>query len=956
MRFINILSLLFCVFFQNNAFAEVVFNSESAASFYNEGAEYNNEGDYKKALISFKKAFNILSQEFPNSDAFLLTTKQLANAYSLTGDYENARKHFEELVMLRKKSNGISSPQYAVAFVDLGNLLAITGDYFNAIEKYKIAIKILESESCMKLRALPMTYDFLGGAYYAMGDSGKALFYTEKALKLCLQYNHKEELPVLYESISMIESYLGNYKNALNYLQKALPLYIQKYGSETHPEVALVRLKIGSILVEEKRLDEATHIMQDTFDVISNYKNGPQFDQAIACMIKLYKAKKDPDACLKYTEKLLSRMQTANGPESKFLVGCLLEISNIYLYKNDSKNALIYANKALKCSNKSNNIINLTDYLLSLAEVFYVLNENDKARECAMKYINSINEDIDKISLMDDQSRILWAASHKKMSCLPLIIDPELLAKFIINFKGAILDSIIKDQSNFNAISKNEKLSQKYFKLLFLKKNLSKCYLSNDSTEDRTKLTNEIAALQRELLSNVNVEIIKPDNIQNDITCISEILTDRSVFIDIFEFEDPKLSEKNRSQYGVIIIAKNRSPIFISIAERSSIDVLIDSLLYNIGDGNQTALQENIANLSAKLWAPISDKISSSINQIIISPDGKLNFLSFAALLDGNGRFVAEKYQLSYVGSARDLVRTTSARQDKTLALFANPLFDASQPAANTKDMLAMRSIEADVYGMVSLPALPATEKEAGMLGGLASDSGWNAKISLGSRATEQAVRGVKRPGILHLATHGFYLASYSPPGPNDSRGMSIVGIQETAEEKNKKGVDPMRASGVALTGAQQTLKSWSQMKAPDPENDGILTAEEVGALDLTGTWLVTLSACETGVGEARSGEGVFGLRRAFMIAGAENLLMTLWPVNDASTADFMADFYREALASGDAPGALAEVQREWLVRLRNQKGLLAAVRDAGPFVMATTGRPNRFNQFSKKPDFGFIK
>ena len=165
-----------------------------------------------------------------------------------------------------------------------------------------------------------------------------------------------------------------------------------------------------------------------------------------------------------------------------------------------------------------------------------------------------------------------------------------------------------------------------------------------------------------------------------------------------------------------------------------------------------------------------------------------------------------------------------------------------------------------------------------------------------------------------------------------------------------------MRASGVALTGAQQTLKSWSQMKAPDPENDGILTAEEVGALDLTGTWLVTLSACETGVGEARSGEGVFGLRRAFMIAGAENLLMTLWPVNDDSTADFMADFYREALASGDAPGALAEVQREWLVRLRNQKGLLAAVRDAGSFVMATTGRPNRFTQFSKKPDFGFIK
>ena len=149
-----------------------------------------------------------------------------------------------------------------------------------------------------------------------------------------------------------------------------------------------------------------------------------------------------------------------------------------------------------------------------------------------------------------------------------------------------------------------------------------------------------------------------------------------------------------------------------------------------------------------------------------------------------------------------------------------------------------------------------------------------------------------------------------------------------------------MRASGIALTGAQSTLRSWAERKAPDPENDGILTAEEVAALDLQGTWLVSLSACETGVGEARSGEGVLGLRRSFMMAGAENLLMTLWPVSDQTTPEIMADFYREALKTGNAPGSLAKVQREWLVKLRKEKGLFEAVRDAGPFVMATIGKP----------------
>jgi CHAT domain-containing protein len=167
---------------------------------------------------------------------------------------------------------------------------------------------------------------------------------------------------------------------------------------------------------------------------------------------------------------------------------------------------------------------------------------------------------------------------------------------------------------------------------------------------------------------------------------------------------------------------------------------------------------------------------------------------------------------------------------------------------------------------------------------------------------------------------------------------MSVSGIELATQ--NKKGVDPMRASGIALTGAQSTMRSWAERKAPNPENDGILTAEEVASLDLQGTWLVSLSACETGLGEARSGEGVLGLRRSFMMAGAENLLMTLWPVSDQTTSEIMADFYREALKTGNASGSLAKVQREWLVKLRKEKGLLEAVRDAGPFVMATIGKP----------------
>jgi CHAT domain-containing protein len=151
---------------------------------------------------------------------------------------------------------------------------------------------------------------------------------------------------------------------------------------------------------------------------------------------------------------------------------------------------------------------------------------------------------------------------------------------------------------------------------------------------------------------------------------------------------------------------------------------------------------------------------------------------------------------------------------------------------------------------------------------------------------------------------------------------------------------DPMLRGGLALAGAQQTLEHWDKGEPVSAENDGFLTAEEIGLLDLQDTWLVVLSGCDTGIGEAKSGEGVLGLRRGFVQAGAQNIFMTLWPILDAGTARFITDFYSEACKTGDAPGALSSVQRAWLSRLRNQRGISDASRIAGPFILSFQGCP----------------
>ncbi|HEX8678869.1 MAG TPA: CHAT domain-containing protein, partial [Chthoniobacterales bacterium] len=164
--------------------------------------------------------------------------------------------------------------------------------------------------------------------------------------------------------------------------------------------------------------------------------------------------------------------------------------------------------------------------------------------------------------------------------------------------------------------------------------------------------------------------------------------------------------------------------------------------------------------------------------------------------------------------------------------------------------------------------------------------------------------------------------------------------LSRPAKAPTAKLVNPMHRSGLAMAGAQTTFEAWARGEVGPTENDGVVTAEEVSGLKLDGTWLVVLSACDTGSGEARAGEGVMGLRRGFIQAGAQNLLMTLWPISDETTVQIMLDFYDAAAQSGNAPQALADVQRDWLVKLRKERGVQAAVQHAGAFIMSSQGGP----------------
>ena len=195
----------------------------------------------------------------------------------------------------------------------------------------------------------------------------------------------------------------------------------------------------------------------------------------------------------------------------------------------------------------------------------------------------------------------------------------------------------------------------------------------------------------------------------------------------------------------------------------------------------------------------------------------------------------------------------------------------------------------------------------------------------MGSEATERAVKAARSPRILHLATHGFFLSDREP-AVSSSRGAMVDPIKTQAFDISSHYANTLVRSGLALAGANNAAQATD-------EDDGLLTALEVTGMDLSGTQLVVLSACETGAGEVQTGEGVFGLRRAFDLAGAKNLLMSLWPVHDQLTAQQMKTFYLE-LARVPPAEALRRAQQDTIKQLERQPGGIAPPALWAPFIL----------------------
>jgi CHAT domain-containing protein len=328
------------------------------------------------------------------------------------------------------------------------------------------------------------------------------------------------------------------------------------------------------------------------------------------------------------------------------------------------------------------------------------------------------------------------------------------------------------------------------------------------------------------------------------------------------------------AHYAAFVLKHRDEPVFVDLGEATTIEALINDFRDALSK-QEDDVQKRARKLDARIMEPLRQHLAS-IQRLWIAPDRALHTVPFEALVDESNHYLVERFGITYIGTGRELTRPkTAGKATGTPFILANPTF---AKGSTTKPAPAEGTRGVD-FRKVHFDPLPGTAAEAeGIHKALP-----NAKVVTGEAATREALLSLTKPSILHIATHGFYLAQEKPK--QETTGNRGLELDATRGAPDGAGAaDPLLRSGLALAGADGGA--------------GILSALELASIDLSGTKLAVLSACETGLGDLMSGEGVFGLRRALVIAGAETQVVSLWQVDDEATRTMMVEYYTK-LESG---------------------------------------------------------
>ena len=915
------------------------------------------QGKYQEAIPIAERAVEVAKHTLgPDHPKTADALNDLGFIFQKIGNYAKAEPLYQETLRIRQKVLGPEHSDTANSLNNLASLYWAMGEYVKAEPLLKEALGIRQKVFGSGHPDTAQSLNNLAELYQAMGEYAKAEPLLQEALRIRQKVLGSEnpDTAVSLNNLAELDRVMGEYSKAEPLYQEGLRI-LQKVLGPEHRETATILNNLASLYQDMNEYAKAEPLLQEALQILQEIlgKEHPDTARSLNNLAALYEAMGEYAKAEPLYQGALQIRQKLLGTEHLDTAQSLNNLGGLYEDMDEYAKAEPLYQEALQIRQKvlGPEHPDTAQSLDNLAVLEFDLGRIDQAAAFARQASAAELTILSKIfSFTSEEQRLAYLDIFHPYSLFPFLKGTETdLAAAVLRYKGVVLDSIVEDRLLAEARSQDQKLVEHL--------NLDKRQLGPLLLEPAQKLSAE---------TNQRIEVLEGEveNIESQLAQhvaglgrarhalgvsleqVQPTIPNDGALIEYLHYWYYLGKGKSEPRYGAIVLFSKGAPLWIPLGKANEIEHLVRRYGTLVRDSREEdELSDNLQKLYEVLWEPIGQALPSQTKRIIISPDGELNFISFATLLTKDKQFLAQTYNVQYVASGRDLLREPKPSTAKEVVLFANPDFGlASTPrltkAEDRSSDGASKSIRGSEKREIedwSFGSLEGTQKESDELIKRFAGWGWTPIEFTTKEATKEALLKIHSPYILHLATHGFF-AKEDPTRTQTEPEEQLGGRQSVTKSKFFK--NPMHRSGLALAGAQTTIEAWKREEVPPVENDGILTAEDVSTLDLQGTWLVTLSACDTGSGEARAGEGVMGLRRGFIQAGAQNLLMTLWPISDEVTVQIMSDFYEAAHKTGNAPEALAKVQRNWLLKLRAEKGLAQAVNLAGPFIMSSQGEP----------------
>jgi CHAT domain-containing protein/tetratricopeptide (TPR) repeat protein len=897
----------------------------------NLGIINNQQGNLISAQRYFDEAVFIIKKCI--GDDNLLYAMALSNLGLLLvdlGQYESAEEYLIKSLEIRQKNLGEESYDYTASVNNVGHLYFTSGKYKEAILYFERALqikKILRDRNLISNNDLILAYKNLGMSLLKMGDLKSAEKQLFQAVKLTdnNQYLIRSEL---FQNLGVLFEFKNDFDKADSMINLAKTTITDNIGTLNKRYASVINSE-GILYYKLNQLENAANCLKEAKNIYSKIlgRNNSLYNNVLVNLSLVY-SKQGRNNYALYNLKLASRsIRHREGIYNLNYAESLLNISYGYLLKGNY----------VKCEKNLLNALSLSKTLVSSGNYFEEQSKlmlastyrKMKVYEKAELYY----KDVFDIKTQKLSHNFTWLDSKERSKFWIVERDffEELLVFYLENYANRVYSSELsfnsciisksllletsRDLDKVITNSDNEELKSQFNEMKQLRRIVSK--MQSEGSDKKELMNRYIAqadSLDKILVNQLGEYATAKRKFEITWKDVQNGLSFNDAVIEFASYYDE--SDSTQKYIAMIVRPGYEYPRLVKIGTEPEIKEAIQmkdfSTLYNL------------------VWQGL-DSLLEGVDRVYYSPSGELNNLSFSGLYHRKDNsdsisYLLDRYELHQLTTTRYLADGTLSKQkpfEASAALLGGidynqvPSIDAtSKGEESNEDYLLQLNLDKEIQQSRSsnfssmMPPLKGTEIEVKTISGLLNHSGWNTTSYTGQSAGENQIKYdllQKSPGVLHIATHGFAF-------PDIVKKETDL-IQMNEKSSYKASEDPMVRCGLMLSGSNISWAGDPKKMIEETGDDGILTAAEVANMDLSNTKLVVLSACETGLGKIEGSEGTFGLKRAFKLAGVEQLIVSLWSVPDKETMELMTLFYTDLSLTKDPVVSFQKAQREMRYR-----------------------------------------